>query len=224
MGNSESSPGSKKRTSIRSVSRSIVNCRPPSPTNLGFSSSLLSPSIPDSSQKPPSNLASVLVEIQNPDDIETCVLAKSFRDFLIQTDEEGLLDFVIVCNVLRNKESDVKVLRQKTEDLSDVVYIPSKDAVLNKDRRDMMQMLGDTFINDDCFIPIQLKNQNLMPTLREHMEKIANLKAGGDDDKQSDYLSTVFSLVWQARCDYNVYKKLEANYKKFLSCRHTNGR
>ena len=214
-----------QRTNIRSVSRSIVNNRPPSPTSRGFPQTTTAPKPSPELLKPaPPDLASVLVEIRNPEDIELCVLAKTFREYLEQTEEEGLLDFVIVCNVLRNKESDVKVLRQKTEDLSDVVYIPSKDAVLNKDRRDMMQMLGDTFINDDCFIPIQLKNQNLMPTLREHMEKIANLKAGGDDDKQSDYLSTVFSLVWQARCDYNVYKKLEANYKKFLSCRHTNGR
>ena len=205
-----------QRTNIRSVSRSIVNCRPPSPTSRGFTTATTETPKPSPQlMKPaPPDLASVLVEIRNPEDIEQCVLAKTFRDYLEQTEEEGLLDFVIVCNVLRNKESDVKVLRQKTEDLSDVVYIPSKDAVLNKERRDMMQMLGDTFINDDCFIPIQLKNQTLMPQLREAMDKISNLKADGDDEKQSDYLSTVFSLVWQARCDFNVYKKLEANYKK----------
>ena len=207
------------------MSRSIVNCRPPSPTSRGFSSTTTSPKPSPQLYKPaPSDLASVLVEIRTPEDIEQCVLAKTFREYLEQTEEEGLLDFVIVCNVLRNKESDVKVLKQKTEDLSDIVYIPSKDAVLNKERRDMMQMLGDTFINDDCFIPIELKNQHLMPKLREAMKKIATLKADGEDEKQSDYLSTVFSLVWQARCDYNVYKRLEANYKRFLSCRHTNGR
>ena len=208
------------------MSRSIVNCRPPSPSSRGFSSTPIATpkSSPELLKPAPPDLASVLVEIRNPEDIDQCILAKTFRDYLEQSDEEGLLDFVIVCNVLRNKESDVKVLRQKTEDLSDVVYIPSKDAVLNKERRDMMQMLGDTFINDDCFIPIQLKNQTLMPKLREEMEKIGHLKADGDDEKQSDYLSTVFSLVWQARCDFNVYKKLEANYKKFLSCRQTNGR
>merc|ERR1712020_791207 len=156
-------------------------------------------SIQDSSQKPPSNLASVLVEIQNPDDIETCVLAKSFRDYLIQTDEEELLDFVILCNVLRNKESDVKALRQKTEDVQ-VMYIPNKDAVLNKDRRDLIEMLGDTFFNEDCIIPIQLNNHELIPKIREAMKNIGNLT--GEDEKQSDYLSTVFNLVWQARCDY----------------------
>ena len=215
-----------QRTNIRSVSSSIVNCRPPSPTSRGFPTTTIETPKPSPQlMKPaPPDLASVLVEIRNPEDIEQCVLAKTFRDYLEETEEEGLLDFVIVCNILRNKESDVKVLRQKTEDLSDVVYIPSKDAVLNKERRDMMQMLGDTFINDDCFIPIQLKNQTLMPQLREAMDKISNLRADGDDEKQSDYLSTVFSLVWQARCDFNVYKKLEANYKKFLSCRYANGR
>jgi len=133
MGNSESSTASKKRTNIRSVSRSIVNNRPPSPTSRGFPETTTTPKPSPELLKPaPSDLASVLVEIRNPEDIEQCVLAKTFRDYLEQTEEEGLLDFVIVCNVLRNKESDVKVLKQKTEDLSDVVYIPSKDAVLIK--------------------------------------------------------------------------------------------
>ena len=194
-----------------------MNYRPPSPTNLSFSSSLSTPIIHDSSKTPPSNLASVLVEIQNPEDIEKCALAKTFRDYLIQTDEEGLLDFVIVCNVLRNKESDVKVLRQRTEDVQ-VVYIPSKDAVLNKDRRDMIEMLGDTFFNEDCIVPLQLNNQELVLKIRDAMEKIGSLTE--DDEKQSDYLSTVFSLVWQARCDYKVWKKLEMKYKQFLSCKH----
>ena len=193
-----------------------MNYRPPSPTSLSFSSSLSSPITQKSSNASPSNLASVLVEIQNPEDIEKCVLAKTFRDYLMQTDEEGLLDFVIVCNVLRNKESDVKLLRQRTEDVQ-VVYIPSKDAVLNKDRRDMIEMLGDTFFNEDCIIPLQLNNQELVPKIRDAMVNIGNLTE--DDEKQSEYLSTVFSLVWQARCDYKVWKKLEMKYKQFLSCK-----
>ena len=193
-----------------------MNYRPPSPTSLSFSSSLSSPITQKSSNASPSNLASVLVKIQNPEDIEKCVLAKTFRDYLMQTDEEGLLDFVIVCNVLRNKESDVKLLRQRTEDVQ-VVYIPSKDAVLNKDRRDMIEMLGDTFFNEDCIIPLQLNNQELVPKIRDAMVNIGNLTE--DDEKQSEYLSTVFSLVWQARCDYKVWKKLEMKYKQFLSCK-----
>ena len=193
-----------------------MNYRPPSPTSLSFSSSLSSPITQKSSNTSPTNLASVLVEIENPEDIEKCVLAKTFRDYLMQTDEEGLLDFVIVCNVLRNKESDVKLLRQRTEDVQ-VVYIPSKDAVLNKDRRDMIEMLGDTFFNEDCIIPLQLNNQELVPKIRDAMVNIGNLTE--DDEKQSEYLSTVFSLVWQARCDYKVWKKLEMKYKQFLSCK-----
>ena len=142
-------------------------------------------------------------------------MANTFRDYLSQTDEEGLLDFVIVCNVLRNKESDVKILRQKTEDIQ-VVYIPSKDAVLNKERRDLIEMMGATFLNEDCLIPIKLNNPELIPKIREAMNHINITK--DDDEKQSDHLSTVFGLVWQARCDKRVWKELETKYKQFISC------
>ena len=209
-----------QRTNIRSVSRSIVNCRPPSPTSRGFTSTAKSPMGQDFSKAPPLglDLASVLVEIENPEDIEKCPLANTFRDYLSKTDEEGLLDFAIVCNILRNKESDVKTLRNKTVDIKEVVYIPSKDAVLNKDRRDLIMMLGDTFFNEECIIPIDLNNHELIPKIRKAIENIGSLK--NNDDEQSDHLSEVFGLVWQARCDFKVWKELETKYKRFLFCRY----
>ena len=140
----------------------------------------------------------------------------------ILLNEEGLLDFVIVCNVLRNKESEVRLLRQKTGD-TPVVYIPSKDAVLNKERRDLLKMLGDTFLSEDCAIPIQLGNPDLKPKICEALGNIDNLK-NDDDEEQSEYLSKIFNLVWQARCDYKVWRQLEIMYKKFSSSKHNRGR
>ena len=163
-----------------------------------------------------------MVEIKNPEDTEKCCWATIFRNYLIQTDEEGLLDFVIVCNVLRNKESEVRLLRQKTGD-TPVVYIPSKDAVLNKERRDLLKMLGDTFLGEDCAIPIQLNNSDLIPKICEALANIGNLK-NDDDEEQSDYLSEIFNLIWQARCDYKVWKRLEIMYKKFSSSKPNRGR
>ena len=63
---------------------------------------------------PPRDLTSLLVEVRVPDDVEKCFWAKKFREHLGtigRSDLEAMLDFVIVCNVLRNKESEVKNCR-----------------------------------------------------------------------------------------------------------------
>ena len=187
--------------------------------NLSISSNSASSKISLPSIPPPCNLVSLLVEIQNPEDTEECCWAKTFRNYLIKTEEENLLDFVIICNVLRKKELDVKVLRKKIGD-NPAVYIPSKDAVLNKERRDLLKLLGDTFLSDDCIMPVHLNNGELIPRIYEAMDNISNLKDGDDDEKQSDYLSSVFNLVWQARCDYKVWRQLETKYNNFLVFMH----
>ncbi len=77
---------------------------------------------------PPRDLTSLLVEVRVPDDVEKCFWAKKFREHLGtigRSDLEAMLDFVIVCNVLRNKESEVKNCRNMKWRLAD----------LNKERR-----------------------------------------------------------------------------------------
>ena len=130
---------------------------------------------------------SLLIEIRVPEDIEKSPWAKVFRDHLAthQPDKEAMFDFVIVCNVLRNKETEVKqVPRGMKWRLTD----------LNKDRREMLQMIGSSFFSEHCDTPIPLTNQ----ILRENLcQKLAQIDAVNDED-----LSEIFDLVWQARCDY----------------------
>ncbi len=78
--------------------------------------------------QPPRDLTSLLVEVRVPDDVEKCFWAKKFREHLGtlgRSDLEAMLDFVIVCNVLRNKESEVKNCRNMKWRLAE----------LNKERR-----------------------------------------------------------------------------------------
>ena len=72
----------------------------------------------------------MLIEIRVPDDIDRSPWAKQFREHLTslnQPQKEAMFDFVLVCNVLRVKESEVKqVARSMKWRLTE----------LNKDRRD----------------------------------------------------------------------------------------
>merc|ERR1712018_240535 len=138
------------------------------------------------SNQPPRDLNSLLIEIRVPDDIERSPWAKVFREHLTahQPEKEAMLDFVIVCNVLRNKETDVKqILNSKGMQwrLTDV----------NKDRREMLQMIGSSFFSEHCETPIPIANQ----VLRENLcLKLSQVESVNDED-----LSEIFDLVWQAR-------------------------
>ena len=152
---------------------------------------------------------SLLVEIRVPEDIERSPWAKVFREHLTahQPEKEAMLDFVIVCNVLRNKESEVKqILTTKG--------MKWRLTDLNKDRREMLQMIGSSFFTEQCDTPIPLANQVLRDSLSR---KLSQVDSVNDED-----LSEVFDLVWQARCDYKVWKGgLEAAYQQFLAMKPT---
>ena len=156
------------------------------------------------SSQPPKDLNSLLVEIRVPEDIETSPWAKSFREYLSslnQPEKEAMFDFVLVCNVLRVKESEVKQLSRGMK---------WRLTELNKDRRDLLNMVGVSFFSENCDTPIPLTNQNLHAEL---CQKLAKIDAMSDDD-----LSDTYELVWQARCDYKVWKGgLNAAYLNFVS-------
>ena len=156
----------------------------------------------------PRDLNSLLVEIRVPDDTEKSPWAKMFRQHLSslnQSDKEAMFDFVIVCNVLRTKESDVKQLpRGMKWRLTD----------LNKDRRDLLNMIGQSFFSESCDSPIPLSNQSLREEL---CDKLGQIDAISDDD-----LSEVYDLVWQARCDRRVWKDgLSEAYLNFIATKPT---
>ena len=154
--------------------------------------------------QPPKDLNSLLVEIRVPEDIETSPWAKQFREYLStlnQPEKEAMFDFVLVCNVLRIKESEVKQLSRGMK---------WRLTELNKDRRELLQMVGVSFFGQNCDTPIPLSNQVLH---NELCSKLSQIDAMSDDD-----LSDTYELVWQARCDYRVWKGgLNAAYINFVS-------
>jgi len=100
-----------------------------------------------------------------------------------------MFDFVLVCNVLRVKESEVKqVTRSMKWRLTE----------LNKDRRDLLCMIGQSFFSEGCDTPIPLTNKILREELCKNLSEIDSIS---DDD-----LSDLYDLVWQARCDHRVWK------------------
>ena len=108
------------------------------------------------SSQPPKDLNSLLVEIRVPEDIETSPWAKSFREYLSslnQPEKEAMFDFVLVCNVLRVKESEVKQsLERKITQLKSVQFgkqwskISKTHESYAYDEREMRQkiIIGDT--------------------------------------------------------------------------------
>ena len=155
------------------------------------------------SKQPPRDLNSLLIEIRVPEDIEKSAWAKVFRYHLAthQPEKEVVFDFVIVCNVLKIKETEVKQIARGMK---------WRQEQLNKDRRDLLQMIGTSFFSSNCDTPIALDNQ----VLREEIcQKIREINSISDED-----LSELFELVWKARCDYKVWKGgLEAAYQNFIA-------
>ncbi len=111
------------------------------------------------------------------------------------------MDFVIVCNVLKNKKSEAEQLRN----------VESQVSRINKDRRELLRLIGDSFFSANSEKPIPLSNQ----VLREEL-CIALLRI---DEKSDDRaISQAFDLVWQARCDDKVWRRgLEQAYDNFVS-------
>jgi hypothetical protein len=136
--------------------------------------------------------------------VEKFFWAKKFQEHLRsigRSDLEAMLDFVIVCNVLRNKESDLKQCRN----------LKFRVTELNKERRELLKMIGDSFFSEHSATPIQLTNQVLRDELCVALAKI-------DDDSDEKTLNHAFDLTWQARCDYKVWKGgLDSAYNKFIS-------
>ena len=88
----------------------------------------------------------MLIEIRVPDDIDRSPWAKQFREHLTslnQPEKEAMFDFVLVCNVLRVKESEVKQVSKSMK---------WRLTELNKDRRDLLCMIGQSFFSEGGMI------------------------------------------------------------------------
>ena len=102
-----------------------------------------------SGAQPPRDLNSLLVEIRVPEDIEQSPWAKQFREHLNnQPEKEAMFDFVIVCNVLRSKETEVKQIARGMK---------WRLTELNKDRRDLLNLIGQSFFSEGDFFNLHNK-------------------------------------------------------------------
>ena len=155
--------------------------------------------------RPPRDLNTLLLEIRAPKDIEKSVWAKSFQDHLRalnQKENEVLLDFVLMVSVLQSKANDVKMAPQNMKWRVDEI---------NRERRELIILIRNTFFLENSDKPVALGNS----LLREEL-----CKALGDIHEQSDEIKIdeVFELIWQARCDYKVWKSgLDRAYILYLS-------
>ena len=156
-----------------------------------------------SSNRPPRDLNSLLTDIRVPSDIDRHPWAKSFREHLRklqQPEVEALLDFAIVANVLRVKGEEIRVSKWRTDDI-------------NRERVELLQMVGNSFFSENSETPIALSNQVLREELKEALD---NVKKESDNKD----IEEAFDLVWQARCDYKVWKGgLDKAYNAYLATR-----
>eukprot|EP00096_Caligus_rogercresseyi_P015880 TRINITY_DN8368_c0_g1_i1.p1 TRINITY_DN8368_c0_g1~~TRINITY_DN8368_c0_g1_i1.p1 ORF type:complete len:188 (-),score=39.06 TRINITY_DN8368_c0_g1_i1:411-974(-) len=150
----------------------------------------------------PRDLNALLVEIRDPEDMERSPWAKKFRSYLRESfpDLEAVFDFVIVCNVLRSKENELKNVQAVTWRVSE----------LNRELRELLCEIGRTFFFPEAESPIHLANRVLR-------ERLVDALLAQSVEENENGLSEALDLTWQARCDYSVWKGgLERTYQKFL--------
>lgn len=153
--------------------------------------------------RPPRDLTALLSEVRVPEDIDRSLWAKAFREHLRKLDQKGnetLLDFVIVANVLRTKASDIKFSRSMKWRVEEI----------NRERRELLQLVGNSFFSENSETPIALGNRALREDLCEAL-------AGISDESAERELDHAFELIWQARCDFKVWKNgLDRAYILYL--------
>lgn len=154
------------------------------------------------SNRPPRDLNSLLNEIEsNPEDFDASHWGKAFKDYLKRTNNhkmELLLDFAIKTHVLKRKTEQIRTSQWKEEEI-------------NEERREMMKHLFELYFHEDTDTPIALSN----PVLREELwEALNNLGT----KSSAIEIGEAYQLVWQARCDYKVWKSgIDRTYNLFLA-------
>jgi len=158
---------------------------------------------------PPADLATLLVQVERPEDAaegegRTSVVGR-FRKHLESQDREAVLDFAIACNILRLKEADIKALMLKD---------PSNERIV-AEAEEMLELLmtvGQVFILDGCVAPVDLEDRSLKGSLRDVLESLEQTTSEEDCGAAAELITRAFGLVWQARCDPRVWKRLQDEY------------
>ena len=160
-----------------------------------------------SNNRPPRDLNSLLSDIRVPSDIDRCHWTKAFREHLRslhQPDNEALLDFCITANVLRLKGEEMKREKWRSKELTG-------------ERIELLKQVGDSFFSENSRHQVALSNAMLREELVEALGGIC--EQSGEKEVEEAY-----ALVWQARCDYKVWKGgLDRAYNAFLATKPSPG-
>ncbi len=166
--------------------------------------------------RPPRDLNALLGEIRVPSDVDRCRWARAFRGHLRRlgdADSEALLDFCIAANVLRLKGEaarDAGGVRRR-----DVAAAETRRS--DRERAELLREVGRSFFAEDAARPIALSNGALREELRAALEAMEAMEEE-EEEASTRAVEEAYDLVWQARCDYKVWKGgLHRAYADFLA-------
>lgn len=112
-----------------------------------------------------------------------------------------MLEFVILCNQLKNKKSEAEQFK----------HIDWQISRVNKERLELLTQIGETFFSANSKKPIPLSNKILHDELCEVLNRM-------DEKSDEKTISQAFDLVWLARCDDKVWRRgLEQAYDNFVT-------
>jgi len=200
-------PVAPQRNNRLSRRMSTVSAVSSSPATLSTNSVCAPSSVP-----PPRDLATLLVQIESPEDAaDDSRHLGQFRKHLEGQQREAVLDFAIACNILRLKEAEVKALMLKDPTNKRIMAVA--DEML-----ELLMAVGQVFIVEGCIEPLELENTVLQANLRELLDSLVR---SPNPSNCSDKITEAFGLVWRARCDPRVWRVLQAEYSTWLTAKQS---
>lgn len=153
--------------------------------------------------RPPRDAISLLDDIKARGGIDASPWGTKYRQFCRdrgQADMESILSFVLDCGELKAVVEELKSSNNKR-----------RKAELEKERLELLQMIGEKYFSIDSDTQIPMTNQVLREEIGEDLIKISN-------ESSEVELSQLVTLVLQARDDNRVWKNgLDQSYRMFLT-------
>eukprot|EP00095_Tigriopus_kingsejongensis_P003058 snap_masked-scaffold101_size371023-processed-gene-1.3 protein:Tk03058 transcript:snap_masked-scaffold101_size371023-processed-gene-1.3-mRNA-1 annotation:"hypothetical protein COCSUDRAFT_43923" len=165
----------------------------------------------NNNNRPPKDLNALLSEVEVAEDVERSHWIQAFRSHLKtigRKDVEPLLDFVSLANILKQKTED----RHK---VSPCQALQWKRDEIDLERYELLNFIGHSYFSEDTPTKIVLSNRILRDELWSAFQNLESAQGKSD-------LDGTFQLVWQARCDYKVWKGgLDKAYNAYLASKPT---
>lgn len=127
-------------------------------------------------------------------------------------DIEGLLDFVALAHILKNKWD-------QRSDLGDSPTLQWKRDEIDLERLELMVFIQDSYFSEEASSKIALSNRILWDQLCQALQKIQHNKKLQNVEIDLD---DTCRLIWQARSDYKVWKGgVDKAYNSYLASKPT---